>query len=154
MRTKLLLIIVALAVAGLSAKAQTNDVPDYMLANQLQAIIGKVGLPVDSARVYLRDFKKVAGTKPSEAIFTSNLDDGVSIVFQIDETGNVQVILATMPASFLSTAKKFIGNMGMIASGTAAPPGYTAYATPKYAAFLNPQIKEGTLSLVLVQGGK
>ncbi len=154
MRIKLFLTIIAIAATSFNVQAQTDAVPDYMLANQLQAIIGKIGLPVDSASVYIKDFKLVPGTKPSETVYSSRLDSAVFIVFKTDENNHILVILTTMPTTFLSTVKKFISNMGMIPSGTEAPPGYTAYATPKYAAFLNPEIKAGTLSLVLLQGGK
>jgi hypothetical protein len=153
MRLKLLFIIIAITASSFSVQAQ-NDVPDYMLANQLQAIIEKIGLPVDSASAYIKDFKLVPGTKPSETVYSSRLDSAVFIVFKTDENNHILVILTSMPATFLSTVKKFIANMGMIPSGTEAPPGYTAYATSKYAAFLNPAIKAGTLSLVLLQGGK
>jgi hypothetical protein len=75
-------------------------------------------------------------------------------LFQPGEGANIQVIMCSLPTTSLSTAKKAISMMGMVASGTQAPPGYTAYATPKYAAFLNPELTPGRLSLVLVQGGK
>ena len=145
---------IVITLSSFSVQAQNDTVPDQMLANQLQAIIVKIGLPVDSASVYIKDFKLVPGTKPSETVYSSRLDSAVYIVFKTDENNHILVILSSMPATFLSTVKKFIANMGMIPSGTEAPPGYTAYATPKYAAFLNPAIKEGTLSLVLLQGGK
>jgi hypothetical protein len=151
---KLLLVIVAIAASTLNVQAQVNDVPDYKLANELQAVTGKIGLPVDSALVYIKDFKKVEGTVPSEIVLKSRLDDDVSITFKMDENDHILVILSAMPVSFLSTVKKYISSMGMIRSDTEAPPGYTAYATPKYAAFLNPQIKAGFLSLVMMQGGK
>ena len=140
--------------SSVSVQAQNDTVPDHMLANQLQAIIVKIGLPVDSASVHIKDFKLVPGTKPSETVYSSRLDSAVYIVFKTDENNHILVILTSMPTTFLSTVKKFIANMGMIPSGTEAPPGYTAYANPKYAAFLNPEIKAGTLSLVLLQGGK
>ncbi len=70
MRIKLLLTILAIAGASFRVHAQ-NDVPDYMLANELQAIIVKIGLPVDSASVYIKDFKLVPGTKPSETVYNS-----------------------------------------------------------------------------------
>ncbi len=140
--------------SNFSVQAQNDTIPDHMLANQLQAIIVKIGLPVDSASVYIKDFKLVPGTKPSETVYSSRLDSAVYIVFKTDENNHILVILTSMPTTFLSTVKKFIANMGMVPSGTEAPAGYTAYANPKYAAFLNPEIKAGTLSLVLLQGGK
>jgi hypothetical protein len=152
MKIKLLLITIAIAGSSLSVKAQT-DVPNYMVAGELMMIVQKIGLPVDSAVVYLKDYTKVENTQPSETVYKSNLYE-IYISFEKSETGQITLIKCFMASSLLSTAQKAIVMMGMIASHTEAPPGYTAFATPKYAAFLNPEIKPGYLSLVMVQGGK
>lgn len=152
MKYKLILFVIAIACSRLSANAQA-DTPNYLLAMQIGMITPKLGMPVDSAARYLNGFTKVAATKPSEAVYKYDLDD-VYIVFQKNADGLAQVILCSMSSKLLSTAQKAIVLMGMKASGTQAPPGYTAYATPKYAAFLNPEATKGHLSLVLVQGGK
>jgi hypothetical protein len=154
MKIKLLITIAAIAACNYGANAQAGKTPDYKLAAQLQIIITKVNMPVDSAAVYLDDFQKLDETKPSETVFKSRLADGVYIIFQKDAAGKIALIVTSMPAVFLTTVQKFIAMMGMVASGTAAPPGYTAYATPKYAAFINPEVKPGILSLVMLQGGK
>jgi hypothetical protein len=152
MKFKLLLITLIVTVSGVGVKAQSPS-PNYLLAGQLTMIIKKIGLPVDSATGYLGDFTKVEKTSPTETVYKSNTDD-VFISFEKGESGHTMLIKVFMPKAMLSTAEKAIGLMGMMASGTAAPPGYTAYATPKYAAFLNPALPNGSLSLVMVQGGK
>jgi hypothetical protein len=149
MNAKLLLIIIAIAGSSLSVKAQNKDIPDYKLAGQLKNISQKIGLPVDSAAVFLGDFKKIPGTNSSEITYKSRLDDDVYIFFEKDAKGNIKVIKCSMPDAFLSTIKKAISMMGMIATGTEAPAGYTAYATSKCAAILNPQIKKGFLAFVI-----
>jgi hypothetical protein len=151
----LLLTFLALVLCCPGSKAQTAEtIPNYKLAGEIMMIHEKAGLPVDSAAVYLKDFERLAEAKPSETVFKSRLDADTYIIFQKDGNNLVQVIICVFPDTFLTTAQKAIAMMGMVASGTAAPPGFTAYATPKYAAFLNPQVKPGQLSLVLVQGGK
>ena len=152
MKCKLLLIVIAIMGSGFSSKAQSQST-NYLLASQLQIITEKIGLPVDSAAAFLKDFTKVENTAPGQTVYKSNTD-AVFISFEKDENGRTTIIKVFMPKAMLSTAEKAIALMGMIASGTAAPPGYTAYATPKYAAFLNPALPNGVLSLVLVQGGK
>jgi len=151
MRHKLLFIIIAIAGSSLSLKAQ--DVPNYFVASQLTFVINKIGLPVDSAAKYLPDYTRVENTPEKETVFKSNLVD-VYISFEKDGSGNISLIKCFMNETMLSTAQKAIAMMGMIASGTAAPPGFTAYATPKYAAFLNPAAPKGYLTVVMVQGGK
>jgi len=151
MRYKLLLIVAVITGSSFTVKAQT-DVPNYLLAAQIQIIVGKIGMPVDSAGAYLLGFTKMP-KKEGGVRYYSELYNAL-IVFQPGEGANIQVIMCLLPTSSLSTAKKAISMMGMVASGTQAPPGYTAYATPKYAAFLNPELTKGQLSLVLVQGGK
>jgi len=136
MKIKLLITIAVIAAGIYNAKAQASKTPDYKLAAQLQIIITKVNMPVDSAAVYLDDFQKMEETKPTETVFKSRLADGVYIIFQKDGAGKVALIVTSMPAGFLTTIQKFIAMMGMVASGTAAPPGYTAYATPRYADFV------------------
>jgi len=152
MRYKLLLIVAVIAGSSFSVKAQT-DVPNYLFAAQLQILTGKIGLPVDSAAAYMLGFTKMPATKASETGYKSDMYDA-EIVFQKDENNKVQVIMCSLPLSSLSTARKAIAMMGMIPTGTQAPPGYTVWATTKYAAFLNPELTKGRLSLVLVQGGK
>jgi hypothetical protein len=152
MRYKLLLIVAVMAISSFTVKAQT-DVPNYLLAGQIQILTGKTGQHIDSADKYMLSFKKLPQTKAPEIKYTSDMYDAL-IVFQTDENNKIQVIMCSLPTSSLSTAKKAISMMGMVATGTQAPPGYTAYATPKYAAFLNPELTKGRLSLVLVQGGK
>jgi hypothetical protein len=152
MKIKLFLIIAA--VAGLCCGAKAQDVPNYYVAGQLSVIIQKIGLPVDSAAIYLKsDYTKVENTPENQVVYKSNLYD-VYISFEKNEGGQIALIKCFMASSMLSTAQKAITLMGMIASGTQAPPGFTAYATPKYAAFLNPQMPEGHLTMVMVQGGK
>jgi len=145
-----------LIFTGFTLKAQQSPLmPNYLLANQLSLIIKKIGLPVDSAGIILiatGQFTK-AQESNTEAFYTSQSYDAI-INFQKDNAGLITVIICQLPVNMINTAKKAILLMGMIASGTQAPPGYTAYATPKYAAFLNPEEKKGYLSLVLVQGGK
>jgi hypothetical protein len=151
MRNKLLLIIIVLAGSSFSLRAQ--DVPNYFVAVQLTTVITKIGLPVDSAAKYLPDYTKVENTPATETVYKSNLVD-VYISFEKDAGGNISLIKCFMKEALLSTAQKAIGMMGMISSGTQAPPGFTAYATPKYAAFLNPKAPAGYLTMVMVQGGK
>jgi hypothetical protein len=154
MKTKLLLISMAI-IASLSAKAQqTNDLPNYVLASQISIIVTKIGLPVDSAGRYLTalgQFKKTQETATD--VFYGCKDYDTVIDFKKDDAGTIQLIICDIPDTMLSTAQKAIVMMGMVATGTAAPPGFTAYATPKYAAFLNPEQRKGYLGLVLVQGG-
>jgi len=152
MKFKLLLIAVVAAFFSSGVKAQSGT-PNYFLAGQVMMIVQKIGMPVDSAAVYLKDFTKVENTQPTETVYKLNTDE-VYISFEKNESGATTVIKIFMPKTMLSTAEKAIVLMGMVASGTAAPRGYTAYATPKYAAFLNPALPNGVLSLVLVQGGK
>jgi len=152
MKCKLLLIALAIAGGSIAVKAQSQS-PNYLLAGQLTMITGKIGLPVDSSAAFLKDFTKVENTASNEVVYKQNTDE-VYVSFEKDGNGLTAVIKIFMPKAMLSTAEKVIAMMGMIASGTAAPPGYIAYATPKYAAFLNPSLPNGVLSLVMVQGGK
>ncbi len=153
MKPKLIPVLI-LIIAGINAKAQqTTAVPNYMVAGQISALVTKLRLPVDSAVGYLTvlgQFKKTQETT-TDAFYRSEEYNTV-IDFKKDDTGKIQIIICDMPVSMLSTAQKAIAMMGMRATGTAAPPGYTAYATPKYAAFLNPEARKGFLGLVLVPG--
>lgn len=153
MKFKLLLILV---ITGVCANAQqTTDLPNYILASQISVMVTKLGMPVDSAASYLTllgQFKKTQQTA-TDVFYGCNAYDSV-FDFQITESGQVKVIICDMPVSMLSTAQKAIVLMGMTATGTAAPPGFTAYATPQYAAFLNPEARKGYLGLVLVPGNQ
>jgi len=153
MKTKLIFIVI-LIFAGISAKGQqSNNLPNYMLAGQISSMVTKLGLPVDTAASYLTvmgQFKKTQ--ENSTDVFYGCQEYNVVIDFKKNDAGQLQLIICDMPVSMLSTAQKAIVMMGMIASGTAAPPGFTAYATPKYAAFLNPEARKGFLGLVLVPG--
>ncbi|MEO6850346.1 MAG: hypothetical protein ABI203_10375 [Mucilaginibacter sp.] len=151
MKFKQLMFITAITFGSLYAKAQSSP-PNNILAVQLQIIITKIGLPADSAAVYLNDFTKVESAPAGETVYKSNADE-VSIAFTRGASGAIGLIKIVMPKSMLSTAEKAIALMGMTHMDTPAPPGYTTYATPKYAAFLNPTMPNETLSLVLVQGG-
>jgi hypothetical protein len=140
-------------IAALSAKSQTATVPNYLIANQISILITKLGLPVDSAANYLTatgQFKQTQETGTD--VFYGCTDCNVVFDFKKNESGQIQIIICDMPDTMLSTAQKAISIMGMIATGTAAPPGFTAYATPRYAAFLNPEERTGFLGLVLVPG--
>ena len=57
--------------------------------------------------------------QPSEIKYTSDMYDAL-IVFQTDENNKIQVIMCSLPTSSLSTAKKAISMMGMVATGTNA----------------------------------
>jgi hypothetical protein len=154
MKQKLLIICIAY-IAATSAKAQTtNDPPNYVLAGQISVMVTKLGLPVDSAASYLTvlgQFKKTQETATD--VFYGCKEYDTVIDFKKDDAGILQLIICDIPDTMLSTAQKAIVMMGMRATGTAAPPGFTAYATPKYAAFLNPEQRKGYLGLVLVPGG-
>jgi hypothetical protein len=150
MKYKLLLI---LTIASISVKAQQADLPNYILASQISIMVTKLGMPVDSAASYLTvlgQFKKTQQTA-TDVFYGCKEYDSV-FDFQITESGQVKIIICDMPVSMLNTAQKAIVLMGMTATGTAAPPGFTAYATPQYAAFLNPEARKGYLGLVLVPG--
>ncbi len=153
MKSKLLFTFI-LVFAGIIAKAQqTNDLPNYALAGQISVLVTKLGLPADSAAGYLTvlgQFKKTE-TTATDVFYGCKEYDSV-IDFKLNDAGQIQLIICDMPVSMLSTAHKAIVLMGMVATGTAAPPGFTAYATPKYAAFLNPEKRKGYLGLVLVPG--
>jgi hypothetical protein len=152
MKTKLVFTFLAI-IAALSAKSQTTAVPNYLIANQISILVTKLGLPVDSAASYLTamgQFKQTQET--STDVFYGCTGCNVVFDFKKNESGQIQIIICDMPDTMLSTAQKAISIMGMIATGTAAPPGFTAYATPKYAAFLNPEQRAGFLGLVLVPG--
>jgi len=154
MKKNLFLICIALFGVTTANAQQTNDLPNYMLAGQLSIMITKLGLPVDSAASYLTimgQFKKTQETATD--VFYSCKEYDTVIDFKKDGSGALQLIICDLPTSMLSTAEKAIVMMGMRATGTAAPPGYTAYATLKYAAFLNPEQRKGYLGLVLVPGG-
>lgn len=153
MKSKLLSIVIIIFSCA-NAKAQTsNDLPNYAIAAQISGLITKLRLPVDSAAGYLTvlgQFKKTQETATD--VFYGCQEYNTVIDFKKNESGLIQIIICDMPSSMLATAQKAISMMGMIASGTAAPPGFTAYATPKYAAFLNPEARKGFLGLVLVPG--
>ncbi|HWZ02473.1 MAG TPA: hypothetical protein VNX40_02620, partial [Mucilaginibacter sp.] len=141
MKYKLLLI---LTIASISVKAQQADLPNYILASQISIMVTKLGMPVDSAASYLTvlgQFKKTQQTA-TDVFYGCKEYDSV-FDFQITESGQVKIIICDMPVSMLNTAQKAIVLMGMTATGTAAPPGFTAYATPQYAAFLNPEARKG-----------
>jgi len=155
MKPKLLFVFTAL-ITCLTAKAQQQsaDVPNYVLAGQISIIVTKIGLPVDSAGSYLTilsQFKKTQETATD--VFYGCKEYDTVFDFKKDDAGIIQLIICDIPKSMFSTAQKAIVMMGMVATGSAAPPGFTAYATPKYAAFLNPEQRKGYLGLVLVQGG-
>lgn len=153
MKTKLFFALIGVILA-LSARSQDAvAVPDYLLAGQISMLVTKLGMPVDSAASFLQvagQFRQTQDTGTD--VFYSSADNNVVFDIKKNESGQVQIIICDMPASMLSTAQKAISMMGMIATGTAAPPGFTAYATPKYAAFLNPEQRKGFLGLVLVPG--
>jgi len=155
MKPKLILVFIAF-IACLTAKAQqqTADLPNSVLAGQISIIIKKLGLPADSAGNYLTalgQFKKTQETTTD--VFYNCKEYDATIDLKKDGAGITRLIVCDLPVSMLSTAQKAIAMMGMVASGTAAPPGFTAYATPRYAAFLNPERRKGYLGLVLVEGG-
>jgi hypothetical protein len=153
MKPKLISIFIVI-IASINAKAQqTTDLPNYMVAGQLSVLVTKLRLPVDSAASYLTvlgQFKKTQETATD--VFYRSEEYNTVIDFKKNDTGKIQIIICDMPVSMLSTAQKAITMMGMTATGTAAPPGFTAYATTKYAAFLNPEMRKGFLGLVLVPG--
>jgi len=153
MKTRIVFTLIAVILA-LSAKSQNaTTVPNYLLAGQISVLVTKLGLPVDSAASYLTvagQFRQTQDTGTD--VFYSSADNIVVFDIKKNEAGQIQIIICDMPDSMLSTAQKAISMMGMIATGTAAPPGFTAYATPKYAAFLNPEQRKGFLGLVLVPG--
>jgi len=152
MRSRLFLIVLAALVYS-NAKGQSTDVPNYMLASQISMMVTKLRMPVDSAARYLTlmgQFKKTQETATD--VFYGCDDYNTVIDFRKNENRELQLIICDMPTTMLSTAQKAIAMMGMIASGTAAPPGFTAYATTKYVAFLNPETRKGFLGLVLVPG--
>jgi len=154
MKHKVFFICIAFFALTTAKAQQTNDLPNYMLAGQLSIMITKLGMPVDSAASYLTimgQFKKTQETATD--VFYSCKEYDTVIDFKKDDAGMLQLIICDIPTSMLSTAQKAIVMMGMQATGTAAPPGFTAYATPKYAAFLNPEQRKGYLGLVLVPGG-
>lgn len=152
MKTKLVFIF--MAIVSVSARAQqTTALPNYLFAGQVSTLVKKLGLPVDSATIYLASsgqFKKTQETA-TDVLYRSEEYNTV-IDFKKNAGGQIVLIIFDMPVSMLSTAQKAITMMGMIASGTAAPPGFTAYANIKRAAFLNPDAGQGSLKLVLVSG--
>jgi len=153
MKLKLLLI---LMLAGTCGYAQQNtDLPNYLLAGQISIMVTKLGMPVDSVAGYLTvigQFKKTQETA-TDVFYGCTAYDSIFDIKKND-AGMVALIICDMPVTMLSTAQKAIVLMGMTATGTAAPPGFTAYATPKYAAFLNPEQRKGYLGLVLVPGNQ
>ncbi len=153
MKTRLIFTLIAV-ISALGAKSQdAATVPNYLLAGQISMLVTKLGLPVDSAASYLKvagQFRQTQDTGTD--VFYSSTDNTVVFDIKKNDSGQIQIIICDMPASMLATAQKAITMMGMVATGTAAPPGFTAYATPKYAAFLNPEQRKGFLGLVLVPG--
>jgi hypothetical protein len=153
MKQKLLCSFIALIFCLGARSQQTASPPDYLLAGQISVLITKLGLPVDSAGGYLTALGKYKQTQETTAdVFYESTDNKVVFDLKKNVSGQIQIIICDMPDSMLSTAQKAINMMGMVATGTAAPPGFTAYATPKYAAFLNPEQRTGFLGLVLVPG--
>ena len=153
MKSKLLFIAITVFAYSSANAQQTTDPPNYILAGQISILVTKLGFPVDSAASYLTvmgQFKKSQETATD--VFYSSGDYNSVIDFQKNESGLIQIIICEMPTTMLGTAQKAIAMMGMIATGTSAPPGFTAYATTKHAAFLNPEAKKGFLALVLVPG--
>ena len=153
MKQKLLFTFVAI-ISCLTAKSQQTSLPpDYLLAGRISVLVTKLGLPIDSAGGYLTALGQYRQTQETATdVFFESTDNKVVFDVKKNASGQIQIIICDMPDSMLSTAQKAISMMGMIATGTAAPPGFTAYATPKYAAFLNPEQREGFLGLVLVPG--
>ena len=154
MNQKLILVFIAFIIC-LTAKAQQQpaDLPNYALASQISGIVTKIGLPADSAGSYLTALGQFKKTKETATdVFYNWKEYDTTIDLKKDGAGTIQLIMCDIPDSMLSTAQKTIAMMDMVASGTAAPPGFTAYATPKYAAFLNPERRKGYLGLVLLQG--
>jgi hypothetical protein len=153
MKKQLFFTLIAM-ILGLAAKSQGSAaVPNYLLAGQISVLVTKLGLPVDSVGNYLTALGQYRQTQETAAdVFYESTDNKVVFDLKKNASGQIQIIICDMPDSMLSTAQKAINLMGMIATGTAAPPGFTAYATPKYAAFLNPEQREGFLGLVLVPG--
>ncbi|MGZ3751425.1 MAG: hypothetical protein ACXVB0_08970 [Mucilaginibacter sp.] len=157
MKIKLILIIIAIG-GVISAKAQQADtVPNHLLANQISTMILRLGLPPDSAiscLTYFNQFKKLEGSPSTTDIFYGCQTYDVVFDFKKSEDNHLQLIICDMPVSMMSTAREAIDIMGMIKTNVESAPGFTGYATAKYAAFLNPEVRKGYLELVLVQGGK
>jgi hypothetical protein len=153
MKSKLIITLIAL-ISCLTARSQpTPQPPDYLLAATISVLITKIGLPVDSAGSYLTALGQYRQTQETAAeIFYESTDNKVVFDMKKNPSGQIQLIICDMPDTMFSTAQKAISMMGMVATGTAAPPGFTAYATTKYAAFLNPEQRQGFLGLVLVPG--
>ena len=154
MKPKLFFVFIAVVTCLTARAQQPAELPNYILASQISIIVTKIGLPVDSAGSYLTvlgQFKKTQETATD--VFYGCKEYDTVFDFKKDDAGMIQLIICDIPKSMLSTAQKAIVMMGMVATGTAAPPGFTAYATPKYAAFLNPEQRKGYLGLVLVPGG-
>lgn len=125
------------AIAGITRAYAQNDAPaNELLAMQVSILVDKIGKPVDSAAIYLtavHQFKKT-GESDTDTFYTDD-QDGVTVDFKKNESGIMQMFICDMPSAMLNTAKRVIALRGMVATGTAAPPGFTAYATTQYAAF-------------------
>ncbi len=151
---KLKIFLTIAAIAGITRVYAQNDAPaNEMLAMQVSIMVDKIGKPVDSAALYLtavHQFKK-SGESATDAYYTDDADN-ITVDFKKNDSGVMVMFICDMPSTMLNTAKRVIALRGMVATGTAAPPGYTAYATTQYAAFLNPQTRPGFLGLVLVPG--
>jgi len=149
MQKKLIAIVIA-AIWILPVFAQTAEPPDLNVAAQIGVLVTKIGLPVDSARNDITAFGRFSQIRETGAFtFFQSKDQKVIFGLKKDDAGNIQMIICDMPDIMLSTAKKAISYMEMSLSDAKGPPGYIAYGTSKYTAFLNPEQREGYLELIL-----